>query len=100
MTKDLGVPPSGSGSHASHEAVPSSPPVSIPDGVKSHPDYADGYYAAFHGRAFDTKRADSEEYAYGFEAGTRAVALFESHGMRRKGAGFSIKLSTRPGRPS
>lgn len=71
----------------------------IPDEVKSDPDYADGYSAAFGGRPFDTDRADSEPYSYGFEAGDRAVELFASHGFSRARGGIEIKLTARGARP-
>jgi hypothetical protein len=65
----------------------------IPAGFKAEPSYADGYYDAFHGYGFDTDRADDEPYAWGFEAGDRAVKLFEGNGFRRQsGGGFQISF--------
>jgi hypothetical protein len=72
--------------------------VKIPDSVKSHPDYADGYYAAFSGERFDLERADSEEYAYGFEAGEQAVATLKDAGFRRSNGGFGVVFPITGGR--
>jgi hypothetical protein len=67
--------------------------VEIPNEVKSHPDYADGYADAFNEGHFDTDRAGSEPYCYGFEAGDRAIKMFEEAGFSRNGDGVSISFA-------
>jgi hypothetical protein len=59
-------------------------------GIKAHPDYSEGYFDALEG--CEPVPEPSPEYSRGYEAGKRAVAIFESNGFVRKDGGFSITL--------
>lgn len=60
---------------------------------KSHGDYAAGYADAFNGHGFTPDGADLEPYQTGFDAGMRAVKMFEGVGFEQTGYGLFVKFN-------
>lgn len=59
---------------------------------KAHGDYACGYADAFNG-LFDPDGADTEPYKAGWDAGMRAVKMFEEAGFSKGSDGLTINLA-------